>query len=217
MLLVAAALAADPAALRSGLEDSAGWTLVETKQVDGVGPVEVRHKKVLGEDCLAGSAVAALDPDKLLAAASDVEHQAAWSSWKVPEARRLTGAGTSFDYYQLLDNPAPIADRFWFVHARTGTEAGVRYFRWDQVDAAAAYPADLAALQSRWPDAVSTRTNVGDWTFSPQPAGGTLVRYRICTDAGGNIPRWVGEIAARSTLPTNIADLVKEVKRRSGL
>jgi hypothetical protein len=60
-----------------------------------------------------------------------------------------------------------------------------------------------------------TRVNVGDWTFSPQ-GNGTRIRYRICTDAGGNIPRWVGEIAAKSTLPTNLADIVTEVKRRVG-
>lgn len=213
--LVAIALAADPAALRAGLEDPSGWTVVETRQVEGVGPVEVRHKKVLGEDCLAGSTTAAVDADALLTAASDVEHQAKWSSWKVPVARRLSAPGAAFDYVQLLDNPSPIADRFWFVHARTGTEGGVRYFRWDQVDAATAYPTELAELRAKYPDAVSTRTNVGDWTFAPG-AGGTRVQYRICTDAGGNIPRWVGEIAARSTLPTNIADLVKEVRRRAG-
>ncbi len=64
------------------------------------------------------------------------------------------------------------------------------------------------------PDAVPTRTNVGDWTFSPG-TGGTKVRYRICTDAGGNVPRWAGEMAARNTLPGNVADIVREVRRRS--
>ena len=218
MLLVALfspAFATDPAALRAGLEAPDGWEEVERKEVDAVGSVRVRHKVVLGEDCLEGSASATLDADMLLVAASDVENQPKWSSWKVAEAKKLGGTATSFDYYQLLDNPSPVADRFWFVHARTGIDGTDRFFRWDQVDAASSYPAALTALQSKWPDALSTRTNLGDWTFSPGPAG-TRVRYRICTDAGGNIPRWVGEIAARSTLPTNIADLVKEVRRRSG-
>ena len=213
MWFVAPSFAADPNALRAGLESASGWEIVDTKQIEGVGAVLVRHKVVLGEDCLEGSTTAALNPDLLLAAATDVERQGAWSSWNVPAAKKLGGTSTSFDYYQLLDNPSPIADRFWFVHARTGIEGDARMYRWDQVDAAALYPAELAALQARFPGAVSTRTNLGDWTFQPTPAG-TLVRYRICTDAGGNIPRWVGEIAARSTLPTNIADLVTEVKRR---
>lgn len=216
MLIAAAlALAADPVALRREMEAEAGWALVETKTVPDVGPVAVRHKVVLGEDCLEGSITAPLDPDALLTAAVDVEGQPKWSSWALPAARRLTTGATSFDYYQLLDNPSPVADRFWFVHATAGTEGTARIFRWDQIDAAARYPAALAELQARFPGAVSTRTNLGDWTFRPGAAG-TLIRYRICTDAGGNIPRWVGEIAARSTLPANVGDFVKEVRRRTG-
>lgn len=219
MMLIGIAVvahAADPVALRSGLEEAAGWKLVETKALAGVGDVAVHHKVVLGEDCLAGETVAALDPDVLLTVATDVENQPKWSSWKVPEAKRLSAGATSFDYFQLLDNPSPVSDRYWFVHARTSTEGGVRIFRWDQVDAEARYPDALADLKSRYPGAVSTRTNLGDWTFSPEAAG-TRIRYRICTDAGGNIPRWVGEIAARSTLPGNIGDLVKETRRRVGV
>ncbi|MSQ02316.1 MAG: hypothetical protein EXR71_10575 [Myxococcales bacterium] len=214
--LLSVGYAADPVALRAGMEESAGWRVVETKALAGVGDVVVHHKVVLGEDCLAGETVAALDPDVLLTAATDVENQPMWSSWTVPEARRLSVGATSFDYVQLLDNPSPVADRYWFVHARTSTEAGVRIFRWDQLDAELRYPAALADLRTRYPNAVSTRTNLGDWTFSPDVSG-TRIRYRICTDAGGNIPRWLGEIAARSTLPGNIGDLVKEVRRRTGL
>jgi len=213
--LIGTANATDPVALRAGMEAAAGWEAVETRQVEGVGPVAVRHKVVLGEDCLEASATAPLDADKLLAAATDVENQPKWSTWALPAAKKLSAGATAFDYYQLLDNPAPVADRYWFVHARVSTEGADRYFRWDQVDAATAWPAELAALQARFPSAVSTRTNLGDWTFTPGSAG-TRVRYRICTDAGGNIPRWMGEIAAKSTLPTNVGDLVREVKKRGG-
>lgn len=210
-----AALAADPAALRAGMEAQEGWEPVETRTIAEVGPVAVRHKVVLGENCLEATATAKVDPDRLLAAATDVENQPKWSSWELPAAKKLNVGATAFDYYQLLDNPTPVADRYWFVHARVGTEGTDRIFRWDQVDAATAWPAELAALQARFPGAVSTRTNLGDWTFSPGAAG-TRVRYRICTDAGGNIPRWMGEMAAKSTLPTNVGDLIREVKKRGG-
>ncbi|MFZ5480009.1 MAG: hypothetical protein ACOZNI_24805 [Myxococcota bacterium] len=213
-MIVALALAADPDALRRGLEDPAGWAEIDRKQVDDVGEIVVRHKEVLGESCLEGSTTVALDADALLAAATAVEDQPRWSSWKLPAAKKLAGTATAFDYYQLLDNPAPIADRYWFVHARVGVEGSDRVFRWDQLDAAAKYPAEAAALQARFPEAVPTRTNLGDWTFTPSPAG-TRVRYRICTDAGGNVPRWAGEIAARNTLPGNVADIVREVRRRA--
>ena len=215
MLLVAFALAADPAALRTSMEAPEGWKQVDTKEIEGVGTVVVRLKETLGENCLEGSASAVLDPDALLKAASDVENQPKWSSWKVAAAKRLTSGSSTFDYYQLLDNPAVVADRYWFVTARVGRDGEDRFFKWDQVDANAAYPAEVAALLVKFPGAVPTRTNVGDWTFGPRGKS-TMIRYRICTDAGGNLPRWMGEYAARSTLPTNVADLVKEVTRRSG-
>ena len=214
MLVFALALAADPAALRAGMEAADGWTEVDRKVMDGVGEVVVRHKAVLGEDCLEGSTVAALDPDALLAAATDIEGQPSWSSWKVAAAKKLASHAGSFDYYQLLDNPSPVADRYWFVRAVTSRRGEDRVFSWDQIPADTAYPAEVASLLARFPSAVPTRTNLGDWTFRPGQEG-TTVRYRLCTDAGGNLPRWVGEIAARSALPTNVADIVREVKRRT--
>jgi hypothetical protein len=214
-LLAAPVHAADPAAVRASMEQASGWEQVDKKTIDGVGTVIVRYKEALGEDCLEGSTTAALDPDALLAAATDVEGQPTWSTWKVAAARKLSAGTTSFDYYQLLDNPSPVADRYWFVHASTAIEGIDRIFAWDQVDAPTRYPAEVAALLERFPGAVATRTNLGDWTFTPGSEG-TRVRYRICTDAGGNLPRWMGEYAARSTLPTNVADIVREVRRRGG-
>ena len=213
MLVASLAFAADPATLRAGMEAQVGWEEVDRKTVAGVGEVVVRHKVVAGEDCLEGTARAALSPDVLLAAATDVEGQPRWSSFDVVAAKRLTAGAAAFDYYQVLDNPAPVTDRYWFVHARSGVEGADRVFRWDQVAADTVWPAAVAEVHARYPSAVPTRTNLGDWTFTPEAAV-TRIRYRICTDAGGNIPRWVGEIAARSTLPTNIADLIREVARR---
>jgi hypothetical protein len=183
--------------------------------MEDVGEIVVRHKETLGEDCLEGTTSAALDPDRLLATASDVEGQPSWSSWKVAAAKKLTAGATNFDYYQLLDNPSPVADRYWFVHARASVEGIDRFFRWDQVDAPGKYPAEVEALLQRFPGAVATRTNLGDWTFTPGNSG-TRIRYRICTDAGGNLPRWMGEYAARSTLPTNVADIVRQVRKIGG-
>jgi hypothetical protein len=215
LALVALAISADPAALRRGLEDPSGWAEIDRKKVDDVGEIVVRHKEVLGESCLEGTTTATLDADALLAAATAVEDQPRWSSWKIPAAKKLGGGATAFDYVQLLDNPAPIADRYWVLSARVSVEGADRVFRWDQVDGDARYPVEVAALKARFPEAVPTRTNVGDWTFTPSPAG-TRVRYRICTDAGGNVPRWAGELAARNTLPGNLADIVREVRRRTG-
>jgi hypothetical protein len=197
------------------LQAPAGWEEVGRKNVDGVGEVVIRHKKIQGQDCLEGSTSAAVDADALLAAASDIPAQPGWSTWQVRDSVKLSSGATSFDYYQVLDNPFPVNDRYWFVRASITRKGEERVFAWEALDPAT-YGDTRAKVVSAYPDAVETRINVGDWTFTPQ-AGSTRIRYRICTDVGGNIPSWAGEFAARTTLPTNLADIVKEVKRKMGL
>lgn len=213
-LLAPSVLADDGDALRRGVESDAGWEEVDRQEVDGVGEVVIRHKAVAGEECLEAATTARASVDTLLAAAMDVTNQARWSSWKLPAAAKLSGGATSFDYYQVLDNPPPVADRVWFLRGRAERRGDVGVFAWDQIDGATAYPEAWASVHERFPGVVPTRVNVGAWTFTPA-GDATAVRYRICTDAGGSIPRWVGEIAARSTLPTNVADLVREALRRT--
>lgn len=213
MLLALSALAATPAAYRAGLADPEGWAEISKKAIADVGEIRIRHKKILDQECLEGTAYAPLPADVLLAAATDIPNQPSWSSWRVPASVKLTTGSSEFEYYQVLDNPQPVADRYWFVKATSGRVGEDRVFTWELVEPASQWPAALADIQSKWPSAVMTTVNVGDWTFTPQ-TDTTRIRYRICTDAGGHIPRWVGEIAATTTLPTNIADLVKEVRRR---
>jgi hypothetical protein len=215
MLFALAALAATPSTYRAGLADPAGWADLSRKNFEGVGEIVIRHKKIVDQDCLEGTTTANLPPDVLLAAATDIPNQPSWSSWKVPASVKLTPGSGEFEYYQVLDNPSPIADRYWFVKATSGRAGEDRVFSWELIDPSVKWASAVAEVQAKWPSAVMTTVNVGDWTFTPQKDT-TRIRYRICTDAGGNIPRWVGEIAATSTLPTNIADLVNEVRRRVG-
>lgn len=214
LLFASSLLADDGGALRRGMENDAGWTEVEREDVEGVGEVVVRHKEVAGEECLEAATTARAPVDTLLAAAIDVENQPRWSSWKLPAAAKLSAGATTFDYYQVLDNPQPVADRVWFLRGRVERRGDTAVFAWDQIDGATAYPEAWTAVNDRFRGVVPTRVNVGAWTFAPA-GDATAVRYRICTDAGGSIPRWVGEIAARSTLPTNVADLVREAMRRT--
>lgn len=210
------AAAADGSSVwRAALSDPAGWEEVSRKEVRDVGEIVIRHKEVQGQNCLEGTAYAPLSPDALLAAAADVVAQPRWSSWEVPASVKLSSGTDRFDYYQVLDNPSPVSDRYWFLRGVASRSGGERAFTWDFVDPAAYYPEALADVRARFPGAVMTQVNVGDWTFTPQGTT-TRVRYRICTDAGGAIPRWVGEIAATRTLPTNIADIITEVRRKIG-
>lgn len=213
--LIGPAHAADPAALWAGLEDPSGWKEVGRKAFEGIGDIVVRHKNIQGQDCLEGTTTADLPPDALLAAAVDIPSQSRWSSFTLPAAVRLSAGPTSFDYYEVLDNPMPIADRVWFVRGEAVVQGDQHRFRWEQIDGDRLYPAAAAEVKRRFSGVVATTVNIGDWTFSPSGAG-TRLRYRICTDAGGSIPGWVGEIAARQTLPTNLADIIREVRRRLG-
>ncbi len=194
------------------LQASAGWAEVGRKSVEGAGEIVIRHKKILGQDCLEGSTDADADADLLLSAAADIPHQPSWSSWDVKDSVKLSSGSAGFDYYQVLDNPFPINDRYWFVRSSIRRAGEDRVFAWEALDPAA-YPEQRAHVLALYPDAVETRINVGDWTFTPR-GGTTHVRYRICTDVGGNVPGWAGEFAARTTLPTNVADIIKEVRRR---
>ena len=211
--LSAVSLGADGAKLRAGMDIEAGWEEVGRENYAGIGEIVVRHKVVDGSDCLEGRTVTTASADVLLGVVSDVERHPEFSSWELPESKRLGVVGSAFDYYQLLDNPSPVADRAWFVRSTLFRRGEDRVFTWDQIDGAALYPEAVAGVKKRYPDVVFTALNVGDWTFTPQ-AGGTKVRYRICTDAGGSLPMWIGEIAARKTLPTNVADMIRAALQR---
>lgn len=214
LLWISLAMGMDYGPWRLALAEEAGWEVVGKKQVEGVGEVLIRHKVIQGQDCLEGSTYAELPADALLAAAADIPTQPSWSSWAVKASVKLSGGSSSFDYYQLLDNPFPVNDRYWFVKATVVNQGEDLRFLWEAIDPNR-YPDALKEILAGYPDAVMTAINVGDWTFTPME-GRTRLRYRICTDVGGNIPSWAGEFAARTTLPTNLGDLVKEVRRRLG-
>lgn len=215
-LLLFSSFAADPQALWRGIEDGSGWVEVHRKTFEDVGAeVVVRLKRVGEQPCLEASTTTTVSPDLLLHLASDIPSQPPWSTWKIPVAERLDSEGSSFDYVQVLDNPSPVSDRVWFLRGTPARVGESRVFRWDRVDAATRYPEKLKQLQSTYPDLVETRVNLGDWTFTPED-GRTRVRYRICTDAGGAIPEWAKEYAAKKTLPTNVADIVRQGLKLSG-
>jgi hypothetical protein len=154
----------------------------------------------------------------LLDAARDIPGNIAWSSWDLIESEFMRPGATDFDYYQYLDNPFPIKDRYWFCRATVVGDPsgpGPVEFRWVPVDPAATYPDRYARIQDEHSGALQPSVNVGAWVFNTV-GGQTEVRYRICTDAGGSIPDWAGEFAALRTLPTNVADLIGAGALRAG-
>ena len=212
---VTPAQAVDYATFRAQLGVESGWTEIDRKNVSDVGEIVVRHKTILQQDCLEATAHDKLPADELLKASTDINAQDDWSSWAIKRSAKLTSGATSFDYYQLLDNPAPIADRYWFLRGTVTRQGEDRIFMWEGIDPTTTYAAQLADINANFPGSVMTAVNVGDWTFTPVGET-TRIRYRICTDAGGSIPGWAGQFAARTTLPTNLSDLIHEVRRRLG-
>ena len=211
----ATALAADPATLTAGLQDASGWSEIGKDNADGVGEIVIRHKSVGGVDCLEGVGRTDVPVPVLLEATVDIPGNMRWSSAAIKESEFLSTGATGFDYYQYLANPFPIKDRFWFNRATIvgDPSSGPVQFRWQHIDPNT-YPERYAKVKADHDDAVITDVNVGTWIFNPVD-GVTEVRFQTCTDAGGSIPAWAGELAAKTTLPTNIADLVREGKRRS--
>lgn len=209
-LLVGAAVAAPASTYLEGLADDSGWKEVAVKKHASVGEIRVRHKKVAGLDCLEGIAHTTASVDKMLAAARDIDGCTAWSSAKLLDSKALS-SGTRFDYYQVLDNPFPVKDRYWFLRGGTVTSGGATSFEWQHIDPATEHPEAYAKVTGDHPDAVSTGINVGAWVFAPD-GDKVRVHYRLCSDPGGSVPDWAGHKAAEMSLPTNIADIIERAQ-----
>ncbi|MBL8616128.1 MAG: hypothetical protein JNM72_11005 [Deltaproteobacteria bacterium] len=212
-LLTLLAAIPDPGPYAAAVTSDAGWVEVGRRTEDGIGEVILKHKKVGEVDCLQGLATVPEAPSALLAVAADVPSATKWSRWELVASKVISKGGGAVNYVQLLDNPAPIADRYWFLEGRSLPGEEQARFTWRHIDPEA-HPAVLAEIKNLRSSAVSTVVNVGEWRFT-KGAAGTELRYRICTDAGGAIPRWAGEFAATRTLPSNLADLVLEARRRA--
>ena len=208
---VGAPLAAEPATLLSGLAEEAGWREVAKKHHPSVGPIRVRHKRIAGLDCLEGIAHTTASIEGMLAAATDFEGIPSWSSADLLDSEALSGTNP-VDFFQVLDSPFPVKDRYWFLRGTTVRAAdGTAEFRWQHLDPARDHPAAHARVQAAYPSAIPTGANVGAWVFAPAGQQ-TRVHYRLCSDPGGKIPEWVGHFAAKIALPTNVADIIERAQ-----
>jgi hypothetical protein len=209
-LLAGVAAAAPASTYLQGLADESGWKEVASKKHDSVGEIRVRHKKVAGLDCLEGIAHTTASIDKMLSAARDIDGCKAWSSANLLDSAELS-KGDTFDYYQVLDNPFPVKDRYWFLRGSTVKVGGATEFQWQHIDPATEHPEAYKKVTEAHPDAVSTGINVGAWVFAPD-GDKVRVHYRLCSDPGGAVPDWAGHKAAEMSLPTNIADIIERAQ-----
>lgn len=208
LLIVALAHAAPPpATVRAAMQLETNWEDMGTRSTE-VGPVRLRHLMLEGVDCLEGSATTGLSPEALMKVATNVEDNLAWTSSDMTLSEALHRDGQRVQYLQVLNNPPPISDRYWYLEGHVQTEGGVHAFAWDKLDGATAFPERHRTLLAEHSGAVEVAYNLGSWAFLPQPDGRTLARFRSCTDAGGRVPRWAGEAAAKALTPNNLVDLI---------
>lgn len=198
-------------AAKAALAEASGWVDVGSTE-ESVGTVSARHKELDGVDCLEASAVVTLPLDTLKEVVLDIPANKDWSSADLKHSIVLKEDGSTLDYLQILEIPAPFGDRYWFLHGTVDDAPNAWEFRWEHVDGATAYPESYAKYVDD--DLVEVDVNVGSWAFLTEGEV-TTARFRSCTNVGGSVPRWAGEKAARVMLPNNIVDLVNEAERRA--
>ena len=196
---------------RVALDEDSGWQDVGTMERSGI-QVQGRHKVIEGVDCLEASAVTKHDVDTMKAIILDIEGNTYWSSAALKRSDVLREEGSTIDYVQVLEVPAPFNDRYWFLRGEVEDGDAGWHFRWKRLDGAETYPEVYAKVVGE--DLVEVDVNVGSWSLIPADEG-TQARFRSCTNVGGSIPKWAGEQAARLMLPNNIEDLLNEAEKRS--
>jgi len=192
------------------------WELLTTKRNADAGEVNVYRATIAGIICFQGMAMADVPVEALLDVATDIESAIAWSSAGVREAETLARNGDSIDYYQYLDVPGWTlsADRYWFLRGVIERGSDETSFHWDRFDVEALYAERYQQVATANPKAIEPPINVGGWTFRSTEAG-TEIRYRVCSDVGGSLPRGVQNAATKGTLPDTVGDAVREARRRS--
>jgi hypothetical protein len=152
---------------------------------------------------LRAEGVIALPPERLWEVVTDTSHYMEFMPY-VEEARRMGQAegGGHYEYQRLA--PPLVKKRDYIIKTQSNidAEAGTWTHAW-------------AAAADRGPppraDAVRVTVVDGSWTLKRLDADHTHVTYRLFTDPGGAVPRWVANRANSQSIP----DLMDAVARRA--
>jgi hypothetical protein len=197
------------------LDEAHAWEPVTIRETD-VGPVSISVQRVGAHDCVQGSLRTEVPLRWLEAVVNDTSGDESWRTTEVAVSKMLLLTRDRMEFYQVMDVPdwTMSADRWWLLRAWSEPPgATTRRFRWHHLDALASYPEVHAAVQERFPGAIELPVNWGEWVFHDQGEERETT-YRVCTDLGGSLPKWIQRLAIRQTLPDNLVDLVREARRR---
>lgn len=194
--------AAHAAALDDGVHATlaapAGWVVARTED-----RVEIASKAMPGTGLTAWRGVTVLDPgvtsEAFLAVIADTRRHVDMSDDLVESVPVRAEQGGQL-YYQVLDLPAPLSDRYWICYSTTSRDLGSpgRHLRrWSSADPDEGTDV-RATLQERYGRAVEVTHTHGQWLLEPQPDGRLKVTLRSVVDPGGALPTALaGTIAGR--------------------
>ncbi len=197
------------AALHAKLASEADWQHVRTDN-----GVQVYKKDVPGTNMMAWKGEkdfpATIDKARLFAVITDTNNHTHISPGLL-ESTIIHPVGTGALYYQVMDAPRPIADRYWIAQSASIQDAdghpGHLRRTWSSVGGDAAQ-ATRAMLQERYPDAVEVPETHGRWDLIPLDDGGLRVVYRTLVDPGGAVPQSIANSVAGRGVSENIEKMV---------
>ena len=199
------------------IKNDSGW-VADSKSKTDQGEVAIEMRTIEGVSCFRGTMQSNASPDQLLGVVGDIPSAKTWSSAGLSASEVLSRAGTTIDYYEMLDVPGwtMASDRFWFLRGYSEKAEGRATFKWEKLVDGGAHKARWDAVKAENPSAIEPPVNVGMWEFITSGTN-TRVRYAVCTDSGGTLPQMLQNTATRKTLPDTVADAVREAKRRAGM
>jgi hypothetical protein len=202
-------ISAEATALHAMLADESGWDLV--REEDGV---QVSRKAIAGTGMQAWKGTKEFPPgtdsDAVFARITDTEAHLHISPGLIA-SKIVKREGTGALYYQVLDAPLPLSDRYWIARSASfedvGGKDGHHRRTWSSVG-----PANAAAvrseLQERYPRAVEVPETHGRWDLVPLTTGGLRVTYRSVVDPGGAVPQGLANSVAGRGVADNINRMV---------
>jgi hypothetical protein len=195
--------------------NSASWSALSHTERAELGRVDILTANVAGIDCFRGVATTDVPAHELLAVITDFSTADAWSTTGVTDGRVLNRTASSIAYFQYLDVPSWTlsADRYWFLQGQLSVGPERTELAWDKLPAGSPWLAERDRFAAAHPDAIEPPVNVGSWRFDSVPEG-VRITYSVCTTSGGSIPVALQNAASRRTLPDNLADVVREARRR---
>lgn len=195
---------------------SEGWNYSHSAST-AEGEVKVYKKLVDSFPCFQGETTTDLEPKIIIEIAADAESAVHWSSADVIAAKELARTKAYVDYYQYLDVPFPLSDRFWFARGHFEQDGNAHLFRWERLEHGGAHVNFYKDIKKKHSSAEETSLNIGAWVVTPRKddAGKSKLQYLICTHPGGSVPDVLQSVGTEKTLPNNLSDMIREGKRRS--